>query len=170
MCLRLTLFHPISRFLSSLASWEGSNTGVIVAAAPSMGGYVRGNGQMAELLFGVETEYAIAELSAERDRESILLDLMERARQQLIQLPDLHPTGGIFLKTAPDFTSTAACIRRFARQNARTPGCGPLHPGRPQNLARLASSVEAEARREQKSCAFRCNVDYSGTPVDLGLP
>lgn len=60
---------------------------------------------MAGLLFGVETEYAIAGAAPRRAivREEILQGLMERARDQLIQLPDLHSPGGIYLDNGSRF-------------------------------------------------------------------
>ena len=54
---------------------------------------------MAELLFGVETEYAIAGVSPGGDGpRGNSAKPMERARAQLIHLPDLHPAGGVFLQ------------------------------------------------------------------------
>src|ERR1035441_4345690 len=54
---------------------------------------------MAEILFGVETEYAIAGISpgGSVSREGIMRTLTELARERLVQLPDLHSSGGIFL-------------------------------------------------------------------------
>jgi len=53
---------------------------------------------MAELLFGQETEYAIAGLTASgaMDRDRILHLLMESGRQRLVHLPDLKSHNGLF--------------------------------------------------------------------------
>jgi len=54
---------------------------------------------MAERLFGVETEYAIAGMNGHGivDRGAILQQLMDLAHHQLIHLPDLY-SGGMFLQ------------------------------------------------------------------------
>ncbi len=126
---------------------------------------------MAELLFGIETEYAIAGLSASgtADTESILFDLMERARQQLIQLPDLHPTRGIFLKNGSRFYADCGLHPEVCTPECTNPwdAVRYIQAGH-RILARLASSVEAESMPGTEIMAFRCNVDYSGSHSTWG--
>ena len=60
---------------------------------------------MAELLFGVETEYAITGLSAQGTvgRDEILSSLMEVAGRQLVHLPDMCTAGGLYLQNGSRF-------------------------------------------------------------------
>jgi hypothetical protein len=60
---------------------------------------------MAELLFGVETEYAVAGVSPGRSvsSEEFLRSLIEMARERLVHLPDLHSSGGVFLENGARF-------------------------------------------------------------------
>ena len=60
---------------------------------------------MAGLLFGVETEYAIAGVNARgaMEREGILQGMMVRAREKLVHLPGLASAGGMFLENGARF-------------------------------------------------------------------
>jgi len=121
---------------------------------------------MADRLFGVETEYAITGMSPDgaMDREPILQRLMAHAGRQLVQLPDLNSSGGFFLGNGSRFyvdcgnhpeICTPECVD--PRDAVRYIEAGHAHSA-PRGLPRSPPP----ARREPKSCCFRCNVDYSG--------
>jgi hypothetical protein len=68
-------------------------------------GFESSGERMSDLLFGVETEYAIAGMSpiGEIDHGEVLHSLMEIANQQLVRLRDLHSSGGLFLQNGSRF-------------------------------------------------------------------
>lgn len=126
---------------------------------------------MAELLFGVETEYAIAGMSpgGTMNLEEILQGLMEIARRQLIQLPDLNSGSGIFLQNG-----SRLYVDCGSHPELCTPECtNPwdvvryIQAGH-RILASLASSFEFASKRGAEIMCFRGNVDYSDTLATWG--
>lgn len=126
---------------------------------------------MADLLFGVETEYAISGLSPHGalGREEILHDLMRLATRQLIHLPDLHSGGGVFLQNGSRFYADCGLHPEFC-----TPECtSPLDAVRyieagHRILGQLASGVESAGQPGTEIVCSRCNVDYSGSQATWG--
>ena len=119
---------------------------------------------MADTLFGLETEYAIAGASPESGlcHEEIVQRLLTAAQQKLIHLPDLYGHTGVFLANGARFYVDCGLHPEFS-----TPECS-----NPWDVVRytlaghkiledLLASVEAEGKTE--ILAFRSNVDYSGS-------
>jgi proteasome accessory factor A len=126
---------------------------------------------MAELLFGVETEYAISGISpgGEMDRERILRRLFELAKERLIHLPDLNSSSGIFLGNGSRFYADCGNHPELC-----TPECSNpwdtvryIEAGH-RILAGLASSLESASPPGTQILCFRCNVDYSGGQTTWG--
>lgn len=126
---------------------------------------------MTGLLFGVETEYSIAGNSSgvPLNRGEILRGLLERARRQLVQLPDLQPTKGVFLKNGSRFYADCGLHPEICTPECSNPWDAVRYILAGHGiLAQLASSVEAESGPGTEIAAFRCNVDYSGTHSTWG--
>jgi proteasome accessory factor A len=126
---------------------------------------------MAELLFGVETEYAITGMSSDgaMDRELILHRLMALAGRQLTQLPDLNASAGFFLGNGSRFYVDCG-----AHPEICTPECANpwdavryIEAGH-RILAGLTSSVASSSPPGTEILCFRCNVDYSGNQTTWG--
>jgi len=126
---------------------------------------------MAELLFGVETEYAISGLSPQGavGRDEILRGLMDLATRQLIHVPDLNSPGGVFLQNGSRFYVDCGLHPEIC-----TPECtSPLDVVRyieagHSILGRLAAEVESHGAPGTEIMCFRCNVDYSGSQSTWG--
>lgn len=130
-----------------------------------------GFSKMAELLFGVETEYAISGIppTGAMSREEILNQLMEAASERLVQLPDLRGTGGFFLQNG-----SRIYVDCGQHPEICTPECANpwdavryIEAGH-RILASLAASVEAMHEPGTEIMCFRCNVDYSGSKTTWG--
>jgi proteasome accessory factor A len=126
---------------------------------------------MAGTLFGVETEYSVTGTTpgGAMEREEILRSLLERARSQLVQLPDLHPTGGVFLRNGSRFYVDCGLHPEVCTPECANPWDAVRYIQAGHSiLTRLASSVEAESGPGTEIMAFRCNVDYSGSRSTWG--
>jgi proteasome accessory factor A len=126
---------------------------------------------MPGLLFGVETEYAIAGATPRGTivREEILQGLMERAREQLIQLPDLHSPGGVFLQNGSRFYVDCGLHPEICTPECANPWDAVRYIQAGHSiLAGLAASSESAARPGSEIMVFRSNVDYSGAHSTWG--
>jgi len=126
---------------------------------------------MAERLFGVETEYAIAGVSggAEMDREQLLERIMAHARRQLVQLPDLNSSGGFFLGNAARFYGDCGAHPEFCTPEVAHPWDAVRYVEAGHRiLAGLAASVESASPPGTRIFCFRGNVDYSGSNSTWG--
>jgi proteasome accessory factor A len=126
---------------------------------------------MAELLFGVETEYAIAGTSPGGcvNREGILRSLIELARERLVQLPDLHSSGGIFLGNGGRMYVDCGLHPEICTPECANPwdAARYIQAGH-RILANLAASVESASAPGTQILCFRGNVDYSGSQATWG--
>lgn len=123
------------------------------------------------MLFGVETEYSVTGISpgGAMDRGVVLHSLLERARRQLVQLPDLHPSGGVFLRNGSRFYADCGLHPEVCTPECANPWDAVRYIEAGHSiLTRLASSVESESRPGTEIMAFRCNVDYSGSHTTWG--
>ncbi len=126
---------------------------------------------MAELLFGVETEYAVVGTTPTGaiDREEILQGLMEGARERLVHLPDMHSSSGVFLENGARFYADCGLHPEICTPECANPwdAVRYIQAGH-RVLADLASSVAAAGSSGTEIMAFRCNVDYSGSQSTWG--
>ena len=126
---------------------------------------------MTELLFGVETEYAISGMTPQGavGREQILSGLMDLATRELVHLPDLYSSGGVFLQNGARFYADCGLHPEIG-----TPECtNPVDVVRyieagHSILGRLAAEVESRGAAETEIMCFRCNVDYGGSQSTWG--
>jgi proteasome accessory factor A len=127
--------------------------------------------KIAEILFGVETEYAVSGISpiGAMSREEILNQLMEVAGEQLVHLRDLRGTGGFFLQNG-----SRIYVDCGQHPEICTPECdNPWEAVRyieagHRILNSLAASVETMHEPGAEIMCFRCNVDYSGSKTTWG--
>jgi proteasome accessory factor A len=126
---------------------------------------------MAELMFGVETEYAVAGLSPSGSvsREGILRNLIELARERLVNLPDLHSSGGVFLENGARFYVDCGLHPEICTPECANPWDAVRYilAGH-RMLAGLAAAVELSSAPKTEILCFRGNVDYSGTQATWG--
>jgi proteasome accessory factor A len=126
---------------------------------------------MAELLFGVETEYAIAGISpgGSVNREGIMRSLIELARERLVQLPDLHSSGGIFLGNGGRMYVDCGLHPEICTPECANPwdAVRYIQAGH-RTLAGLAAAIESASTPGTEILCFRGNVDYSGTQATWG--
>jgi proteasome accessory factor A len=126
---------------------------------------------MAELLFGVETEYAVTGISPSGSvsREGILRTLTELARERLVQLPDLHSTGGVFLGNGGRMYVDCGLHPEICTPECANPwdAARYIQAGN-RILAGLAAAVESACAPGTEILCFRGNVDYSGTQATWG--
>jgi hypothetical protein len=122
---------------------------------------------MAGLLFGVETEYAVAGLRSNGEgmgREEIVRSLMDAARQRLVWAPDLHPGAGMFLQNASRLYVDCGLHPELASGECANPWDAVRYVEAGHKiLAGLASAVEADSAPGTEVLCFRSNVDLSGT-------
>ena len=126
---------------------------------------------MAESLFGVETEYAIAGAApgGAMDREQILQRLMMLAGRQLVHLPDLNSPGGFFLQNGSRFYVDCGAHPEICTPECANPWDAVRYVQAGHRiLASLASAVESASAKGTEIMAFRCNVDYSGSRSTWG--
>lgn len=126
---------------------------------------------MADLLFGVETEYAVAGMprGGAVVQEAILQNLVERARKELIHLPDIHSASGFFLGNGSRFYIDCGSHPEFCTPECANPwdAVRYIQAGN-AILAGLASSVESECMPGTEIMCFRGNVDYGGDQTTWG--
>ena len=126
---------------------------------------------MGELLFGVETEYAIAGVTRRgaMEREETLQRMMEFARKELVHLPDLHGSGGMYLGNGARFYLDCGMHPEMCTPECANPwdAVRSVEAGH-RIVAGLAARVEAEGKPGTEVRCFRCNVDYSGSKSTWG--
>ena len=119
------------------------------------------------LLFGVETEYAVAGLRSDGEavaREEIVHSLMDAARQRLVWAPDLHPGSGMFLQNSSRLYVDCGLHPEFATGECANPWDAVRYVEAGHRiLAELASSVEAGSAPGTEILCLRSNVDLGGT-------
>jgi len=125
---------------------------------------------VAERLFGVETEYALAGLgdSTEQDRRRLIELVLEAARAELAGLPDVH-SGGMFLANGARFYVDLGLHPEFC-----TPECANpwdvvryIHAGE-EILLSLLERVQRGRLVDNELFCIRTNVDYSGGGATWG--
>ncbi len=132
---------------------------------------VRYGVNMADLLFGLETEYAIAGLapSGPLDRSLILHWLMEFARKQLRGLPGLDSNGSIYLPNGSKFYADCGEHPEFCTPEVANPWDAVRYTQAGHRiLAGLLSSVGSAQMPGAELMCFRTNVDYSGSKATWG--
>jgi len=121
---------------------------------------------MAELLFGAETEYAVARRGVKKKRpnEEAALELMCQAEMQLPHLPDMSSSRGMFLSNAARFYVDCGTHPEYATGECNDPWelVRQVHAGH-RILASLARNARTLGRRDKSIHCFRSNVDYSGS-------
>jgi hypothetical protein len=126
---------------------------------------------MAELLFGVETEYAVAGTTPRgaMNREDILQAILERARTQLVHVPDMNSSGGAFLGNGSRFYADCGLHPEICTPECTNPWdlVRYIQAGH-RILAALAASLESASRSGTELICLRCNVDYGGTNSTWG--
>lgn len=126
---------------------------------------------MADLLFGLETEYAVAGLapSGPPDHGLILHWLMESAYRQLSHLPGLDSNGSIYLPNGSKFYLDCGSHPEFCSPEVSNPWDAVRYTlAGHRILARLLSSVESTNMPGAELIGFRNNVDYSGSQATWG--
>lgn len=124
-----------------------------------------------DLLFGLETEYAIAGLGASGpvDRGMLLRWVMELARRELVNLPDLHSPGGLFLGNGSRFYADCGSHPEISTPECTNPWDVVAYTTAGHKiLSRLVASVGSNKIPEAELMCFRSNVDYSGTHSTWG--
>ena len=119
---------------------------------------------MAELMFGVETEYAIAGMSpsGEIDRGEVIRRLMDAASRELTQLPDLHASRGMFLSNAARLYLDCGNHPEYAIGECTSPiDVVRYTEAGHRILAALASSAESNCPPGSEITLFRSNISYS---------
>jgi proteasome accessory factor A len=120
---------------------------------------------MAEMLFGVETEYAVAgsNVAGAIGQEDVLRGLMNQAQKELVNLPGLSASG-VFLGNGARFYADCGNHPELC-----TPECSNpwdlvryIQAGH-RILARLAAGLKNESTPGTEIMCFRGNVDYSGS-------
>ena len=127
--------------------------------------------KMAELLFGVETEYAISGIGPQGavGRDAILHDLMDLATRRLVHVPDLNSSGGIFLQNGSRFYTDCGFHPEFCTPECTNPRDVVRYIEAGHNiLSRLAAEVETLGTSGREIMCLRCNVDYSGSQSTWG--
>ncbi len=126
---------------------------------------------MASLLFGVETEYALASLSEKRelDREQLVRQLMGLANKQLAHLPDMNSSCGMFLSNASRFYLDCGLHPEIAGPECNDPrqAWRYVEAGH-RIIENLIASLDPKSVHGAEVLCFRNNVDYSGTHATWG--
>ena len=111
---------------------------------------------MGELLFGVETEYAIAGVTRRgaMEREETLQRMMEFARKELVHLPDLHGSGGMYLGNGARFYLDCGMHPEMCTPECANPwdAVRSVEAGH-RIVAGLAARVEAEGKPGRRCAA-----------------
>jgi proteasome accessory factor A len=125
---------------------------------------------VAERLFGIETEYALAAIDGrgKRVHQGQVLDgLMQSARRRLPHLPD-ELSHGLFLQNAARFYVDAGGHPEFTTPECSNPWDVVRYVRAGESiLLRLADGLGGQ-RPRSAAALFRCNVDYSGTGSTWG--
>lgn len=126
---------------------------------------------MAPPMFGVESEYAVAGINGKGPmrHEDLLNRLVRVAQRELVHLPDLCASSGMFLENGSRLYVDCGFHPELA-----TPECtNPFELARyikagESIMERLMRAMQADAGPSAEIMCFRCNVDYSGTGSTWG--
>lgn len=122
--------------------------------------------KMAELLFGGETEYAVA--SGRRPHSDFdggaAADLMRVARTRLIHLPDTNNSSGLYLSNGARLYVDCGSHPEYSTPECTNPWDLVRHVEAGHRILDDLARGEKEARgRGREILCLRSNVDYSGT-------
>ena len=127
---------------------------------------------MVELLFGSETEYALAGISPDGSEiagEELIVSLMQHARQGLVHLPDVGLSGGMFLANAGKLYIDCGTHPELATAECSDPATLVSHiEAGHRILANLTAAMESERPPGTEIVLLRNNVDLSGTHSTWG--
>ena len=119
---------------------------------------------MAEVLFGAETEYAVAVRGRARcPGGGLAMELLQQARERLTHLPDLSPGDGMFLSNGARFYVDCGSHPEYCTPECANPWdlVRQVEAGH-RILPELAETAKAAVARRRRILCFRSNVDYSG--------
>ncbi len=120
---------------------------------------------MAELLFGAETEYAVAWRGIKKGQppEQAAIELLRLAGERLTHLPAMN-SSGIFLANGARFYVDCGTHPEYCTPECTDPWelVRQVEAGH-RILANLACETGAARKRENAILCFRTNVDYSGS-------
>lgn len=123
---------------------------------------------MTPLMFGVESEYAIAGMKGREplNREDLVNRFVRTAQRRLAHLPD---TSGMFLENGARFYVDCGLHPEMTTPECTTPWelARYIKAGE-RILEGLAQAVQAETGAATEVMCFRCNVDYSGSRSTWG--
>jgi len=126
---------------------------------------------MAQPMFGVESEYAIAGINAGQPaQQDDLADRFVRAaHRRLKYLPDMFAAAGMYLENGARFYIDCGFHPEMTTPECTTPWeLARYVKAGERILERLAQEVQAETGAATEVACFRCNVDYSGTGSTWG--
>ena len=126
---------------------------------------------MAQLLFGLETEYAVAGLSPSGAiaQDVILHHLMDLARRELVFLPDHGGPGSMFLQNGSRLYTDCGAHPELCTPELTSPHDAVRYTlAGHQILANLLASVAATRLPGVEVMGFSGNVDYSGSQATWG--
>ncbi|MGP8251771.1 MAG: proteasome accessory factor PafA2 family protein [Terracidiphilus sp.] len=126
---------------------------------------------MAELLFGAETEYAVAGRGRKRaiPSESAASVLMGQASKRLTHLPDMSASSGLYLGNGARLYIDCGTHPEYCTPECSNPWDVVRHiEAGHRILAGLASAAKEGGTRSREILCFRSNVDYSGTLATWG--
>lgn len=126
---------------------------------------------MANLLFGIETEYAIAGLSRSRGigQQLILNHLMDAARRGLVHLPDITSESSVYLENGSRIYLDAGGHPEMSSPECSNPWDVVRYTEAGHRImAGLLSGVAEKTVPGADLLGFRCNVSYSGDRTTWG--
>jgi proteasome accessory factor A len=126
---------------------------------------------MARLMFGVESEYAIAGVNGKEPmrRDDLVNRFVRVARRRLAHLPDMCSPSGMFLENGARFYIDCGLHPEMTTPECTTPWelARYIKAGE-RILEGLTQEIQAEAGAAAEIMCFRCNVDYSGSGSTWG--
>src|SRR4051812_29517609 len=126
---------------------------------------------MDALMFGVESEYAIAGVNGKGAirRDDLVNRYIQAARRRLPQLPDTGSPAGMFLENGARFYIDCGLHPEMTTPECTTPweAARYIQAGE-RILSALTGDVQTELGGACEIMCFRCNVDYSGSGSTWG--
>ena len=126
---------------------------------------------MAQPMFGVESEYAIAGINggAPWQHDDLADRLVRAARRRLKYLPDMFAAAGMYLENGARFYIDCGFHPEMTTPECTTPWeLARYVKAGERILEGLAREVQSEIGGGMEVACFRCNVDYSGTESTWG--
>src|ERR1051326_5247699 len=116
-------------------------------------------------LFGIETEYAISGIgSRSMVRREDLVARLVHASHQLVHLPDLSTTSGVFLENGARFYIDCGLHPEMTTPECATPWEAARYIQAGERIVTdLVQQVQSGYGGGTEIMCFRCNVDYSGS-------